>query len=94
MLEENKQKTEVKDKKTKVLENFFIHELNERIKIKKQSKLFKNTVDDEKARKLQMIETGNEIRKEAVSDKIDKLEKALNTNDPELIKNTLKNIDI
>lgn len=94
MLEENNHQKQNEDKNQKRPDNFFIHELNERIKIKKQSNLFKKAVDDEKARQLQLIEVESEIREDVVSDKISKLEAALKGDDSELIKKMLKNMEI
>lgn len=94
MAAENKKLEKSENQTQKKPNNFFIHELKERAEIIKQSHLFKKSVDDEKARQLQMIEEGCKIRKDAISDKISKLEGALNGDDPELIKEMLKNMQI
>lgn len=94
MAEEDKNQAKNENRIKKKTSNFFIQELEEKEKIKKQSNLFKKAVDDEKARKLQLIEEESEARQNAVSDKISKLEGALKMDDSELIKEILKNTKI
>lgn len=94
MEEEDKNQAKNENRIKKKPSNFFVQELEERAKIKKQSNLFKKDVDDEKARKLQLIEEESEARQNAVSDKISKLEGALKVDDSELIKEILKNMKI
>jgi len=94
MEEENKNQAKNEKQIQKKSSNFFVQELKERTKIKKQSNLFKKAVDDDKARKLQLIEEESEIRKDEIGIKINNLEEALKSDDPELIKEMLKNMEM
>lgn len=75
-------------------ENFLLHELKARAEIRKQSLLFKKAVDDEKAKQLRNIEEKEIIQEHAINDKCSKLEEALKGDDPESIKDILKNMQI
>lgn len=92
MEEEDKERAKNEKQIQKKSSNFFVQELNKRAKIKKQSNLFRKAVDDEKARQLQLIEEESEIRKDEIDIKINNLEEALKNDDPELIKEMLKNM--
>lgn len=92
MEEEDKERAKNEKQIQKKSSNFFVQELNKRAKIKKQSNLFRKAVDDEKARQLQLIEEESEIRKDEIDIKINNLKEALKNDDPELIKEMLKNM--
>lgn len=94
MKEENKNQEKNENRIKKKSSNFFVQELKERAKIKKQSNLFKKAVDDEKARQLQQIEEESEGRNGEIGIKINNLEEALNSDDPELVKEMLKNMEM
>jgi len=92
MKEENKNQEKNENRIKKKSSNFFVQELKERMKIKKQSNLFKKAVDDEKARQLQQIEEECEVRNSEIGIKFNNLEEALNSDNPELVKEMLKNM--
>lgn len=96
MTEKNKKQRQIHNKNQfkKKPDNFFIHELKERAEIKKQSYLFKKAVDDEKVKQLRMIEEYGKVKEAAINDKISQLEDVIKSDNPELIKQMLKNMQI
>lgn len=70
-------------------DNFFVHEIKERINIKNKSKEFKAVVDSAKEATLERVNGNYSQRNELISSEINQLEMALMSDDPEKIKKAL-----
>lgn len=73
-------------------ENFWINELKERSKIKQKSKQFKNIVDEAKKIELERIEEESMQSKLLIDAQVTELESVLCENNPEKIKELLRNM--
>lgn len=69
---------------------FLIKEINERIDIWKKSEIFKATVDSSKAARLECMEEEHGRKETLIHGELDKIGKALMSDDPEKIKAALK----
>lgn len=82
------------DNKDKKQENFIIRECKERAEIKEKSKQLKNATDRQKDYQLHEIELEHERNLESTKNMVETLESALDADDPEVIKELLRNMKV
>lgn len=73
---------------------FLAQEARERVRIAQTTKAFEKAIDDQKKDKLRMIEERSSLQKAELNAKVEKLESALDNDDPEKIKDALKCLSI
>lgn len=94
MVTNNDGQSALDDNKDKKQENFIIRECKERTEIKEKSKQLKKAVDRKKAYQLHEIELEHERNLESTKNMAESLESALDSNNPEVIKELLRNTTI